>query len=494
MAEIIRPSTRAVKAYNQPQGRDENRWQFINNFTYTLSSHDLKAGLDVSFIRAPTYFPRYADGSFTFTTDLPFDPNNLATYPTQYMQSVADPWVNLDDDIYAFFVQDSWRAKTNLTFSMGIRYDRENAFSRIVGVPDDTNNFAPRLGFVWDPFNSGRTAVRGGYGLYIDQNFLNPPLNVVLAQRAHDITIVNPGYPDPFSRGTISTAAPSISVASENIRTPESRSFSLGIKRDIGQGIAVSADGVYSRGYNQFNNRDLNPRDPATGLRPNPNYLHITAYETEGHAWYSALLMSLDKRAGGRVPGFGVSYTLAKALRDVEGFLFLAQDQLNPAAEKSLANNDRRHQLVGRMNWLMPWDVQIAGIVQYRSGQPWTVLTGRDNNLDTETTTDRPDLAVVGGDPYDRNTYSTDFTNRSGNLGRNTATGPSFVTLDLRLSKFIAWQRYRVEAFAEAFNATNKVNFGQPVGNLRSATFGTSTGLVTGGNQRQVEFGFRFDF
>ena len=74
----------------------------------------------------------------------------------------------------------------------------------------------------------GRTAVRGGYGLYIDEVFLNPPLIVVLAQRARDITIVNPGYPDPFSRGTIQNATPSISVASENIRTPESKSFSLG--------------------------------------------------------------------------------------------------------------------------------------------------------------------------------------------------------------------------------------------------------------------------
>src|SRR5262245_14277602 len=304
MPEINRPSVLTGKAYNQPQGRDENRWQFINNFTYTMSSHDLKFGADVSFIRAPTFFPRNGDGTFTFTTDLPFDPNNLATYPTQFTQSISDPWVDLDDDIYAFFVQDTWRVRTNLTFSMGVRYDRENAFSRIVGVPDDTNNVAPRVGFVWDPWNNGRTAIRGGYGLYIDQNFLNPPLNVVLAQRARDITIINPGYPDPFTRGTIQNATPSISVSSENIRTPESRSFSLGCKRELSHGIAVSADGVYSRCYNQFNNRDIYPRDPATGARPNPNYLHITAYETEGHAWYSALLMSLDKRAGGRVPGF----------------------------------------------------------------------------------------------------------------------------------------------------------------------------------------------
>ena len=491
MPEINRPSSRSGKAYNQPQGRNENRLQFINNLTFTLDEHDLKAGADVSIIRAPTFFPRNGDGTFQFTTDRPFDPNDLTTYPTQFTQSIADPNVDLDDDIYAFFLQDTWRVRTDLTISMGIRYDRENAFSRITGVPDDTNNFAPRLGAIWDPFGDGRTAIRGGYGLYIDQVFLNPPLNVVLAQRANDITIINPGYPDPFTRGTVQSATPSISVASENIRTPESRSVSLGLKRELFSGVAVSADGVYSRGYNQFNNRDLNPRDPATGTRPDPRYLRITQYETEGHAWYSALLMSLEKRAGGKWPGFGVSYTMAKAIRDVEGFLFLAQDQLNPAAEKSLASNNRRHQVVGRMNWLMPGGFQLAGILQYRSGSPWNVTTGRDNNADTEQN-DRPDLVNPSGDRYDRNTYYGEFTGRVGNLGRNANIGPSFVTLDARLSKVFTMQRYRIEGFVEAFNATNKVNFGSPNGNLRSSLFGTSTSIQ--GEMRQVELGLRVDF
>ena len=149
--------------------------------------------------------------------------------------------------------------------------------------------------------------------------------------------------------------------------------------------------------------------------------------------------------------------------------------------------------MVGRFNWMMPWDIQIAGLVQYRSGQPWNVTTGRDNNLDADgATNDRPDLAVPEGNPLDRATYFADFTNRSGNLGRNTNTGPSFVTIDTRLSKFVKMQRFRVEAFIEAFNLANKVNFGTPVGNLRSSTFGTPTSIQ--GNQRQIELGFRLDF
>lgn len=491
MPEIFRPSVRLGKAYNQPQGRNENRWQFINNLTYSVGTHSIKGGVDVSVIRAPTFFPRNNDGTFTFDTDRPFDPNDLTTYPIQFTQSIADPWVHMEDEIYAFFIQDTWRVRTNVTLNYGLRYDRETAFSKINGVPDDKNNFAPRFGFVWDPFTSGRTAIRGGVGLYIDQMFLNPPLNVALAQRAQDITIRNPGFPDPFSRGTVVAAgARSTSVASPNIRTPETRSVSFGVKRELFNGFAVSADGVYSRGYNQFNNREANPLDPATGRRPDPNFLRVTVYETEGNSWYKALLVSLERRAAGG-PAFGVSYTLAEAVRDVEGFLFVAQDQLNPGADKGLANNHRRHQLVAHMTYRLPGDIQIAGMFQARSGTPWNVTTGRDNNGDT-TINDRPDLANPDGNRRDRSTYFDAFTGRVGNLRRNANIGDPFFTLDARVSKFVQLAGIRLEGFVEAFNLTNRVNLGNPQGNLRSAVFGRSTAIQ--GNMRQVEVGFRVDF
>ncbi len=489
MPEIIRPTLRTGKAYNMPQGRDENRWQAINNFSYSWPTNDFKAGVDVSIIHAPSFFPRYRDGSFTFSTDRPFDPADATTYPTQFIQAQADPWVRMTDDIFSFFVQDAWRVRSSLTLNAGVRYDRENAFRRINGVADDTNNWSPRAGFVWDPFNTGRTAIRGGAGIYVDQSFLNPPLNVALAQRARETTIVNPGYPDPFSRGTVQL--PSTSVAADRMLTPETRSASLGVKREVIAGLAVSVDGVYSRGYNQYNNRDLNPPDALTRLRPDPRYLRITRYETAGHSWYSALLTSVERRPSKRVPGFGVSYTLSRTLRDVEGFLFLAQDQNDLAAEKGYGDNHRRHQVAAHTTWTLPGGVQVAGLVQARSGRPWTITTGVDSNADTSIN-DRPDLAVPGGDPRDKATYFAGFTGRVGNLPRNSAIGDSYVAIDTRVSKFVKLQHWRIEGFVEAFNVTNRVNFGQPVGNLRSSSFGRPTSIQ--GTPRQVELGLRFDF
>ena len=82
-------------------------------------------------------------------------------------------------------------------------------------------------------------------------------------------------------------------------------------------------------------------------------------YSMEGHAWYQALLIGVEGRGnGGGRPTWGVAYTLSMTERDVEGFLFTAQDQLNPDAEKSLGSNHRKHQLVANMTWALPWRIE----------------------------------------------------------------------------------------------------------------------------------------
>jgi len=139
----------------------------------------------------------------------------------------------------------------------------------------------------------------------------------------------------------------------------------------------------------------------------------------------------------------------------------------------------------------MPAGFQIAAVVQARSGRPFTVTTGVDNNRDTNIN-DRPDLAVPGGDPRSASTYFAGFTGRVGNLGRNTAIGDPYLAADVRVSKIVRVQRLRFEGFVEAFNATNRVNFGLPTGNIRSSSFGRPTAIQ--GSPRQVELGLRVDF
>lgn len=490
---IDRPSGDFGKASNMPQGRREHRLQIIDNFSYTVGTHDFKTGFDISLINVRSYFYNNVDGTFRFNTDRPFDPNDLSTYPFQFTQNIGDPNLRRVNNVYSVFVQDSWRLRPNLTANIGVRYDLETAFKEAAGVSNDTNNVGPRLGVVWDPWSDGRTAVRGGYGLYYDQAFLNITGNIMLARRFEGVTIVNPGYPDPRSRGSLAPPSrPSTTIASEDSETPNTRQLSLGVKREIWRGFAVSVDGVTGRGYNLFNAPDINYPDPATGQRPNRDFLRIIQYQTNGHSWYKALLVGVERRSG-RGLHFGASYTLSRQERDVEDFGFQAQDMNDRAAEKARANNDRRHQLVVNLMWPLPGGLQVGAVAQARSGLPWNITTGTDSNGDT-ITNDRPDLANPSGDPRSAATYSANFTRRVGNLPRNFGTGPAFFTVDARVSKFVDLGRSRIEVFVEAFNLLNRANLGLPTGNLRSSTFGQPTALATGATPRQVELGLRFDF
>jgi hypothetical protein len=214
----------------------------------------------------------------------------------------------------------------------------------------------------------------------------------------------------------------------------------------------------------------------------------VTRYETNGNSWSNALLVALDGRTARGM--YGVSYTLSKGERDVEDFGFTAQDQNNPAAEKALGSNDRRHQVVANAAWRLPWDIQVSGLLSARTGRPFSVTAGKDLNGDSNSN-DRPDLANPSGKATDPATYSVPV-GRVGNLPRNWGTGPGFVQFDMHLSKIVRLGSRRFEAFLDAFNLTNRVNFGLPVGNLSSSSFGTPNS--TSGDARQFEIGFRFDF
>ncbi|MFP5378223.1 MAG: TonB-dependent receptor domain-containing protein, partial [Vicinamibacteria bacterium] len=491
---ITRPSINLGKASNMPQGWSSVRYQVANTLSVTAGRHDLKAGVDIQTDDQDTYFLGNKDGTFLFRTDAPFDPADRATYPFQYTRTLGDWYDHRTNEIYAAFIQDTWRVHDRVTLNLGLRYDTETLFAgaRAVGVAQDRNNVAPRLGVVVTPAADGRTVVRGGVGVYYDQGFNNISGNISNSARSTTVTVVNPGYPDPFDGGTVVATKPSRTVAAPEIRTPSSVTASVGVRRELAPGLAVGLDAVRTVGRDLFNAVDVNAPLPGTTTRPDPGFLRVVQYQTTGESRSNALLLSVERRSG-RGPHVHVAYTWSRQTRNVEDFGFTAQNAYEPEAEWARANNDRRHQVVASAVWALPWGVQAAALLQARSGLPWTVTTGVDNNGD-QNVNDRPDLAVPGGDPTDRATYGRAFAGRSGNLGRNTNTGPAFVQLDARVSKVVRRGRYSVEALVEAFNVLNRANLGVPVGVLTSSAFGRPTGLAQGATPRQVELGVRVGF
>ena len=174
-------------------------------------------------------------------------------------------------------------------------------------------------------------------------------LDVAAVAHSQTIVINNPGYPgSAVARHRHRDAEQHGRPAESHVR-PRRRPPASASSTRSAQGLTTSIDGVYSVGYNLFNNRDVNYPTFPGGPRPNPALGRLIQFGMEGHSWSTALLASLQyRRTSG--PLFGLSYTLSRALRDVEDFQSFAQNELNQAADKGPANNDRLHQLVAQLH------------------------------------------------------------------------------------------------------------------------------------------------
>ena len=201
--------------------------------------------------------------------------------------------------MFGLFVQDSWRVRSNFTLNLGVRYDHETAFKEATGVEDAGLNLGPRFGFAWDPKNDQKTVVRGGGGITTAKCSSTSRATSCSPARFLGVTVINPGYPDPYSRGQQAPqSAPSTTVAPPKCNTPVTRQMSIGVKRELFAGMALSVDVVNSRGRNLYNAPDVNAPDPVTGLRPDPAYLRIIEYQTTGNSWYNALLVGSSGARG----------------------------------------------------------------------------------------------------------------------------------------------------------------------------------------------------
>ena len=470
---INRPGLNLGKASNMPQGRTEDRIQVANTFSWFVpdrgGSHSLKAGFDASFIDLFSEFHNNLDGTFTFTTSVPFNPSVASTYPTQFTQNVGDPILNLNNNIYAMFVQDQWKPNDRLTVNAGMRWDYED----VVGIDHDKNNFAPRLGLVWDVTGNGRTVLRTNAGIYYDQIFLNIPLNAENAKKFVQTLITNPGYPDPNgpnpnrTTGPITPTPSTVQFAPDN-RTPYTQQITAGVQRQIGRTFSVSADLVRARGLGLLRSIDANYPDLEDPLRRRPNsaFQRITVVQTAGNSWYTGLQVGIEKRLAAR-HSYTIAYTLSETERDTEDFNFFPADQRFYDRERGPASNDARHRLSTALSLQLPWQIQASTLIAARSKLPYNITTGADDNRDTQTN-DRP-----------------------AGVGRNSGRGANLFQADLRLTKAIRAGGVEVELIGEAFNITNQKNWTNFTGNQRAATFGKPQG---GEATRQVQLGLRLDF
>ena len=492
--ELLFASSNQGKNYSDPQGSDEKRVEIIDNFSWHVTGkggeHDVKAGIDYNHTVLNGHFCNYCDGSFTFPKDT-FDPDIKSTYPTNYTQRIGSTQYRIPNISYSAFVQDSWRPKRNVTVNGGVRFDRVDYAGTLT-----TNDFSPRLALTFDPTGKGKTVYNVGGGIFKDKITLNQWLIIVLnvINAKNFVVITNPGYPDWTTGAQQGYSLKNTEMFDPNLSQPYSVQATGGVKHDFGNGFAVSANYLFNHGVGQIRRRDLNAPVNGSTVRPDTTMGRELIHEASGLRTYNALVLGAERRFGQRWR-FTAAYTLSSTWSDSEArnSTTLPTDQYNIHADWSPADNDARHNLVLTGQVTLPFEIQLAGIYQYRSAYPFNVVSGRDTNNDSRSG-DRPDLNPNGTYPTNGVTQYGMFSipvNRPGTLPRNAFRGPDWARTDLRLSKAFPFGKRRLEVLAEAFNAFNRVSYGSYTGSIQSKYFGLPQ---SANNPRQVELAVRFDF
>ena len=222
-----------------PVNRTEVRYQYTDNLNWVVGNHTFKFGGDVNLINVNAIFELNFAGLYNFgglsasTLGLPASAPDLTPVqqygigiPTNYIQGFGNPRSRLGNKPLAFFAQDSWKLRPNLTLNYGIRYDVElteqiapvgfrdplsginlsasdiqaaqDALNVQQGFPRDTNNFAPRVAIAYDPKNDGKTVIRAAYGIFYDHPLLAIAFNSDIADAAQQQQLVAiTGSPSP---------------------------------------------------------------------------------------------------------------------------------------------------------------------------------------------------------------------------------------------------------------------------------------------------------
>ncbi|HEX6279042.1 MAG TPA: carboxypeptidase regulatory-like domain-containing protein [Pyrinomonadaceae bacterium] len=410
------------------------------------------------------------------------------------------------------YFQDSWQVKRNLTLNLGFRWEAqyhpdpinpasETNFGQFLSnplfpsdgtIPDSTDGWSPRLALSWSPGDDGKTAIRLGAGIY----YARVPGLVVAGPRNTDGLIAGniyrdssfcgfinscPAYPGIFStQGGTTFDNPGIAVFERNFKNPRTVQYSASVEREVAKNTSVLVAYNYAKStrLTRFVNRNDPRLYPGAVIGPNCAGLgygifcredgsgvgEIRSTESSARSLYQGLTFTFNRRFADRFQ-FQANYLLSWDKSDDDNerdpFTFRYVDPRNLMPEYGYSDRDQRHRFNAFATFLLPYEINISPIVQYRSAQPISLVNrGSFPNI------------------VERNTERLDN---------------EFFTFDTRISKaFKFTERMELEGIFEIFNLFNNRNQRSLP---RPLTFNFDGTVSAGfGEPRQVQLGARFKF
>jgi hypothetical protein len=486
---------------------------------------------------------------------------NKAKYPNGFASpgavtgmsaTAGNPYFDLPGGakMFGVYFQDDWKFRRNLTLNLGLRWDKDfnligakaQALSRTYlalkaisnpaarALPhDDNRDFSPRVGFAWDLRGNGKHILRGGYGLYYGQTFLNIPLfmiqqaNPTIFSGVFAISSAGPGDasadvvpgtgillsnwrfgtdplpiipPPPTQLDSGSTGR----IMDPDYRNPYTQQWNLGYSWQFNSYSALEVDFTHVLALHESKTININPQrrlflnasgneiasrplSAAFAAAGMPVLGRIDLETSGGRSRYDGMNISYRRRLHRRL-SVNATYTLSRARayngnaaafrnRPFNPFNYFAADEIGPTP------NDSRHRfsMGGLVN--LPWGLQVAPIMQWESARPYTSgYGGTFDVLGVGSGRGTSHVIVFNSSPNDLFATFNAFGSttrgyrdclRAGQCSIRTfddVRGQPFFQLDTRVSKnFKITERATLTAFFQVFDLTNRANFGNNFSN-----------------------------
>ena len=447
-------------------------FQVVNNFSWTVGKHSMKAGVDFQHIADTRQNTLRAIYSFTSVASYLAAKSGAAPRGyASYTQDLGDPTAKYDTNFIGLFIQDDVWLSSRFKLLYGVRYDLFDVpKSRVFAAnplsaqfKDDKNNLAARAGFSWSLDSENRTVLRASSGIMYEPPQLNMYEDAILRNgdpKSYTFTGGPTVTGAPAFPATISAAsAPKQGIAAValDFKTQWALLSNIQIERALTEDISASLGYINSIGRNMPLVIDTNLTATTTTLgdgrpvysstRPNSQFNAIDVAQSTGEGTYNALTVTVQKRMrhGWQMQA---NYTLAKSTDNAPfpGYVLATGDDRisDPSSidrDKGVAPFNQTHTFA--LSTLLQPKIegslapiinnnQLGIIIQANSGLPFNIRTNRDLNNDGNAANDRP----LG-------------------IGRNTGRLGRVFNVDARYVRFINFGKRRLEIFGEAKNVFN---------------------------------------